>query len=204
VKKTFLEGLLVAVVGVAVGFTANALSPGGLKLSRNYFPGGTAPRPASTATTGHTAPQATNAAATTSSAEAHLKQMGLEVVTSAQAEVLFHDPRTQQELILFIDARDTQHYEAGHIPGAIQFDHYHPEQYAAVVMPACQQAQQIIVYCKGGDCEDSEHAAVMLRDSMGVAKEKLFVYAGGITDWEAHQRPIEIGARKSGQLKANK
>ena len=56
------------------------------------------------------------------------------------------------------------------------------------------------MYCHGGDCEDSEFAAIMLKDN-GIAKEKLFVYGGGITEWTDHGLPVEIGSHNSGRLK---
>jgi hypothetical protein len=40
----------------------------------------------------------------------------------------------------------------------------------------------------------------MLRDSIGIPKEKVFVYGGGITEWSANGLPIEVGARNSGQF----
>ena len=55
-------------------------------------------------------------------------------------------------------------------------------------------------YCNGGDCDDSEHAAIMLRDSIGIPKEKVFVYGGGITEWATNGLPIELGPRNSGQF----
>jgi rhodanese-related sulfurtransferase len=135
---------------------------------------------------------------------ARLKEKGLQVVDSAQAESLFQDPRFQQDSIIFIDARNDDHFREGHIPRAYQFDHYHPETYLAAILPACQRAEQIVVYCSGGDCEDSEHAAISLRDSGAAAKEKLFVYPGGIKDWEASGRPVETGTRGSGQIRKGK
>ena len=39
VKAILLEGLFVAVTGAAFAFGANAISPRGLALARNYFPG---------------------------------------------------------------------------------------------------------------------------------------------------------------------
>jgi 3-mercaptopyruvate sulfurtransferase SseA len=57
----------------------------------------------------------------------------------------------------------------------------------------------VVVYCTGGDCEDSRLTAVMLSQA-GVDKAKLFVYAGGITEWKAKSMPLEIGARKSGVI----
>jgi rhodanese-related sulfurtransferase len=56
-----------------------------------------------------------------------------------------------------------------------------------------------VVYCNGGECEDSEFAAIMLRDA-GVPREMLFVFAGGIVEWKAAGLPVETGPRGSGQL----
>ena len=100
---------------------------------------------------------------------------------------------------MFIDARDDKHYSEGHIPGAWQFNHYRAENYLAEVVPVCMNAEQIIVYCAGGDCEDSESAAIMLRDA-SVPGEKLHVYAGGYNEWLKLEAPVETGARRSGQL----
>ena len=75
-----------------------------------------------------------------------------------------------------------------------------PENYLTNVVPVCLAAQQIVFYCNGGDCDDSEHAAIMLRDSIALPKEKVFVYGGGMTEWASNRLPIEIGARNSGQF----
>ena len=56
-----------------------------------------------------------------------------------------------------------------------------------------------MVYCTGGDCEDSEFSAVMLRDA-GIPAERLQVYAGGFTEWTALGRPVETGPRNSGAI----
>jgi len=60
----------------------------------------------------------------------------------------------------------------------------------------CQAARQIVVYCGGGQCELSEHAATMLGNDLGIPKEKLFVYGGGTTEWKSKGMPIEVGDRK--------
>ena len=67
------------------------------------------------------------------------------------------------------------------------------------MLPVCQAAEQIVVYCNGGDCDDSETAAILLRD-VGIANRKLFIYGGGITEWTTNRLPVEIGARNSGNL----
>ncbi|HWH72296.1 MAG TPA: rhodanese-like domain-containing protein, partial [Candidatus Sulfotelmatobacter sp.] len=58
----------------------------------------------------------------------------------------------------------------------------------------------IVVYCNGGNCEDSELAATMLRDA-GIPKDKLLVYGGGMTEWTTNGLPVELGQRKSGNLR---
>src|SRR5213593_508321 len=42
-KAVLLEALLVAAIGLALALVANALSSRGLRLNRNYFPGGDKP-----------------------------------------------------------------------------------------------------------------------------------------------------------------
>jgi glucose-6-phosphate-specific signal transduction histidine kinase len=86
---------------------------------------------------------------------------------------------------------------------AYQLDHYYPERYLPTVLPACQTAQRIVVYCNGGDCEEGEFTALTLR-SAGLPAERLGVYFGGMTEWATNGLPVELGARKSGNLRTAK
>jgi rhodanese-related sulfurtransferase len=182
-KQVILEALLVAAIGAAVAFAANAVSPRGLALTRNYFPG------------------ATNsmAAAPVLPQVAGIKQKGLQWVDEKTALRLYDDPGFQQQLIVFIDARDEEQYQAGHIPGAYEFNPYYPERYLLTVLPVCQVAEKIVVYCQGGDCEDSQFAAVTLRDA-GIQNQKLSVLIGGMTEWMTNGWPVETGKRNSGNV----
>jgi rhodanese-related sulfurtransferase len=194
------EGALVAVIGAVLAFAANGLSPRRLELTRNYFPGTKLPSPTPVAGTNLTG---TAAAKTNSSLEllsTRLRENGLQLADHNQVVQFFRDPRREQDGVIFVDARDDEYYQASHIPGAYHFDRFHPENYLTNVVPACLSAQQIVFYCNGGDCDDSEHAAIMLRDSLGIPKEKVFVYGGGMNEWITNGLPIEIGARHSGQL----
>jgi rhodanese-related sulfurtransferase len=198
VRKVFVEALFVAIVGAAVAFAANQISPRGLVLTRNYFP----------AENNHTATAAANAnPAALSPAQllaAQMRENGLQLVGGGQAAKLFHDTRFKQNTVVFIDARDESHYQEGHIPGAYEFDPYHPDKYLAIILPLCRAAEQIVIYCNGGDCDDSETAAILLRN-VGVANQKLFIYGGGITEWTNNGLSVEIGVRNSGNLRgANK
>jgi rhodanese-related sulfurtransferase len=198
IRNVLLEALLVAAAGIVLAFGANLVSPRGLALARNYFPAGIS-RPM---------PMARDNANTNALARspaqllaARLKEQGLQMIDDRQAAEFFHDPRFPQGGIAFIDARDEQQYRQGHIPGACEFDPYYPEKYLATVLPICQAAEQIVVYCNGGDCDDSESAAITLRD-VGIANRKLFVYTGGIPGWITNGLPVEIGGRNSGNLRS--
>lgn len=195
-KRVLLEALVVAALGAIVAFAANGLSPRGLKLTQDYFHGETLP--ISRAGTNRTDIASARTNSATDPVIARLKEKGLQVVDSDQALKLFHDPVYQQGGIVFIDARNDEHYQSGHIPGAYQFDNYHPENYMGAVFPVCQAAQKIIVYCNGGNCEDSQFAALTLRDAQ-IPNEKLFVYTGGITEWTNRGYAVEVGERNSGK-----
>jgi rhodanese-related sulfurtransferase len=194
VKNVLLEALLVGVAAALLAFAANAVSNRGLALTRNYFDtgihnGGDAHSPAG----------GTNATAQSGSPLELLAAQGIRLADSNQVIASFHDPRFEQGLVAFIDARKDEEYQSGHIPGAWQFNHIYPEKYMGAVLPACQVAQEVVVYCNGGNCEFSAFAAAFLA-SAGVPKEKLSVYAGGITEWTTNGMPVELGERKSGRL----
>jgi rhodanese-related sulfurtransferase len=202
VTRVVFEGLVVGIAGLLVALAANALSPRGLVLTRNYFPETAVVRDLVTgaAPARGTSNPAADAASAQSPAAQRLVANGLQPINGDTAARLANDPRCQQQLIVFIDARDEEHFLAGHVPGAFEFDRYHPEKYLMDVLSVCQTAEQIVVYCNGGDCEDSQYAAITLRDA-GVANQKLMVYLGGIKEWEARGLPVEIGQRQSGKLR---
>ena len=201
-KRILLEALVVAAMGLAFALLANLASPRGLSLTRNYFPGTTH---GSDSSANSKVTPATNGDGhvAQNSVAARLKEKGLRLIDREKALQLFRDPQYELESIVFVDARDDRHYAEGHVPGAFQFDRYYPEKHLPAVLSACQNATSIVVYCTGGDCEDSEFAALTLKDS-GVPVERLAVYAGGMTEWVANGLPVEIGERRSGTLRGPK
>lgn len=206
------EALAVAAAGLMCALAANSLSPRGLSLTRDYFPksAGVQSAPTTPAPRGSPAPSATAPLSNPPAGGpvkgedvwARLQQKGLQPIRGQDALALFQDPSRAQDLIVFVDARDDTHYQAGHIPGAYQFDRYYPDKYLPGVLPVCANALKIVVYCTGGACEDSEFAALTLKDA-GMPAEKIFVFAGGMTEWTGHGWPVESGARNSGLVKGN-
>jgi rhodanese-related sulfurtransferase len=193
-----LEAVVVALAGAAFAFAANELSPRGLNLGRNYFSGGDGPSVSPL----HLSPPpqlnpTTNQDDGAAEIDQRLKDKGLQPIGRVQTERLFRDPRHEQGLVVFVDARDEDHYRDGHIPGAYELNPYHPEKELGNVLAPCQVAAQVVVYCTGGDCEDADSTAILLRDA-GIASQKLFVFGGGYTEWTEHHLPAERGERNSG------
>lgn len=202
VGRVLLEAALVVVFGAAFAFAANRISPRGLALARDYFPTGTNEVvPAVTLAVPVGEPPDTNPAVRSfvQIPTTPTQGRGWQLIDDRQAVQLLHDSHLRPGAIVFIDARDEEHYLGGHVPGAYEFDPYYPEKYFPAVLPVCRAAEQIVVYCSGGDCDDSQKAALLLRD-MGLTNQKIFVYGGGITEWTTTHQPVETGGRNSGNV----
>ena len=98
---------------------------------------------------------------------------------------------------LLLDARGPDSFALGHIPGAILVDHYHQQDYIPAILPALQRAAMVIVYCNGGDCEDSLFLAHDLVYEYGLMPEVLHVYEGGLDAWQAAK--LETSLENGGQ-----
>ncbi len=87
--------------------------------------------------------------------------------------------------VLVVDARRTKDYEAGHVPGARSISPWEGDADAkitALVNEARDGALPVVVYCSGGDCEDSHMLAQRL---YGGGFNNLLVYKDGWPDWVA-------------------
>lgn len=187
-------------IGIALGLAVNALSPRGLNLRRDYFAGiplspTAAPKQSTpTESAGSSVTKPAPSSGMSNARRQRLAERGIGIVDFTRAAELFEDAGYASGRIVFIDARDDAHFQAGHIRGARQLDHYHVEQYIADILSACALAKHVVVYCNGGECEDSELAANDLFQ-FGVPAAKLLVYAGGITEWRARGMPVESDPR---------
>lgn len=98
---------------------------------------------------------------------------------------------------LFLDARRTSVYEQGHITGARPFSVWEADIDDKVNKlfeergDPRQQAEPIVVYCSGGDCEDSHMLAQKL---WGIQYNNVYVYKDGFPDWQKHGAPAHTGA----------
>jgi rhodanese-related sulfurtransferase len=175
-RTALLQAGIVLGIGACLAFIANYLSPRGLSLSRDYFP------PA--------IPQETPE--TPAISENSTPPLAHEFAGASRAEVeaFTRDPRFVMQKFLLIDARKLSTYQAGHIPGALQYDHFRPTENIAQIVPACLAAEKIILYCHGGNCEDSIFAARLLV-GYGVPAARLAIYEAGFHDWQSADLPIQ-------------
>jgi len=202
VRRTLLEFLIVGAATLGLGLLANGLNEDGLSLGKNYF--GVVLKPASETDSAPAenqaqpdqAPAEDDVIATVS---ARLRETGLQPIDHDSVVELFEHPDREAGLIVFVDARNDEHYRAGHIPGAYQFDHFHLDRYVNDVMPVLETAEKVVVYCYGKDCTDSEITATYLIN-FGVDRKLVSIYVGGIQSWCEAGFQVETGERDSGAL----
>ena len=98
--------------------------------------------------------------------------------------------------VLFLDARRTSVYEQGHIAGARPFSVWESDIDDKVRKlfdersDPSAQALPIVIYCSGGDCEDSHMLAQKL---WGIQYNNVYVYKDGFPDWEKHRGAVHSG-----------
>ncbi len=187
-----------------LALACNWVSPRGIRLARDYFPQ-TALTNGMVQTTNELAAARPDTTLISNipaldAVSARLLAKGFQVADTNQVWAWYQDPGRLDGKIAFIDARNDEEYARGHIPRAYQLDYYRPEKYLPAVMPAVLGAEKVVVYCNGGECEDSEFTALLLRQS-GLEPGKVFVFPGGFAAWATSGHPVELEAWGSGVMK---
>ena len=107
------------------------------------------------------------------------------------------DPAAVRELyereVPFIDARRTSVYEEGHIAGARSIPVWEAdldERLKALYEEGLDPEAPIVVYCSGGNCEDSHMLAQRL---WGLGLNNVLVYKDGYPDWVKNGGPTRTG-----------
>jgi len=98
---------------------------------------------------------------------------------------------------LFLDARRTSVYDQGHIPGARPYSVWESDIDEKVNKLFTERSDPrdqnlpIVIYCSGGDCEDSHMLAQKL---WGIQFNNVYVYKDGFPDWQKRGLPIHTGS----------
>jgi len=164
-KRTLIEAVVIVVVGAIVAFTHNAVSINGINPFRQLddIP--------------------------VVSGEGGDLKVGGEV-----NGIVFIDLEKAKEFfnrgVKILDARPLDAYRDGHIPNAILLDYYELGRYLEKVLPLLSMDEEIMVYCSGVDCDDSE---LLARELYSMGFSRLFVYKGGFEEWENSGMPVEKG-----------
>lgn len=109
-------------------------------------------------------------------------------ITPADVELLYG------RKALFLDARRSSVYAEGHIAGARSLPVWESDIEArvkALYEEGLDQRAPIVVYCSGGDCEDSHMLAEKL---YMVGFDNILIYKDGFPDWQKRGLPINRGA----------
>ncbi|MEO8192156.1 MAG: rhodanese-like domain-containing protein [Acidobacteriota bacterium] len=96
------------------------------------------------------------------------------------------------EKAIFFDARRTAAYLEGHIRGARSLPVWEDidEKLKALVAEGLAPSAPVVVYCSGGDCEDSHLLGQKLYLS---GFDTVRVYRDGFPDWEKRRLPVSRG-----------
>ena len=89
------------------------------------------------------------------------------------------------EDFVLIDVLGEDHYEDGHIPGAVNIP---LDQIASRALEEFDKDQEIVVYCKSESCQASPKAAQKL-EKLGF--ENVKDYEVGLKGWEEAGNPVE-------------
>jgi rhodanese-related sulfurtransferase len=97
--------------------------------------------------------------------------------------------------VLFLDARRSSVYREGHVAGARSISVWEADvdqKVKALFAEGLDQSAPVVVYCSGGDCEDSHILAEKL---YRVGFDNLLVYKDGFPDWQRRDLAITRGSQ---------
>ena len=91
--------------------------------------------------------------------------------------------------VIFLDAREPEDFNSGHIKGAINLPFEEWDTYWPSVEPLLHKDIEIVAYCGGLDCEASLFLARELRQ---LGYSKCYTFFGGILKWQDEKLPLEV------------
>jgi rhodanese-related sulfurtransferase len=184
---------IVALAGVAAA-VSNAVAGPERKLRWIGSYTASAPSPARTPAPGPAGPPGPAAAVTPAAPEGAGKAFAPHPNT-AWVEISGNDVAALHARgdILFLDARRTSVYRARHIAGARSIAIWEADaddKVKALFAEGRDQSAPIVIYCSGGECEDSHMLGQKL---YFVGFDNVLVYKDGLPDWEKRGLPVGKG-----------
>lgn len=170
ITVTLLQAAVLLGLGVVVGLGANAVrSRDHIRLLRNYAL--VIPRPPGPEPTG---------------GDATPRVEPYNLVTLDEVVRIVADT-SRFGLDVVLDARNDRAFARGHLPGAIQCDPYNLDSTFDYALSMALGAERVVIYCHGGNCEDSYLLAQELVGH-GVFAERIYIFKPGWEAWQARQQ----------------
>src|SRR5438094_10203324 len=109
-----------------------------------------------------------------------------EILQRVKAEITEADASDAQSVegAVWVDVRERDEWDEGHIPGAVHIPRGHLE--SRIERAAPDRSQQVLLYCSAGN--RSAFAAKTLEE-MGY--EEVTSLSGGFTDWKRNGFPVQ-------------
>ena len=111
---------------------------------------------------------------------AQLYWNGFEPPAAVPFGISVEEVKTHSEPIVWVDARENDLFDAGHVPGALNLNQSNWDQALPNLFAAYAPGKSIIVYCSP-DCIASEEIAAKIRE---LGLEQVFVLEGGFDAWK--------------------
>lgn len=115
-----------------------------------------------------------------------MDSMGMQRVSIEEASALLGQP-----LVTFVDARPAYHYAAEHVPGAMNLPAEDAEHLLDMQSLPIPPDGEVITYCDGGSCEQSEYLGLLLRRRD--VCQRVRVLEGGWQAWVSSGAPTISG-----------
>ncbi len=163
-KQLFLQTSALLAFCLFFGITANHISPRGIPLRGGQWE----PSNGTMHAGGYCAP----------------KNIEMDILSLSR---LLED---RENMPLLVDARTTEDYAQGHIPGAVSLALGEFDLRIGEFMEKTPPDRFIVTYCNGADCFDSHDLAQLLN---GAGYRNVLVFSGGMPDWLKNDKPIEKG-----------
>jgi rhodanese-related sulfurtransferase len=163
-KKSIKDAVILTVFAIVLAFIVNTVSPRGISLVGTWYD--------------------------------NREKQELDIPPS-------YDPATDSLLTMqeafnlwetgatFLDAREPEEYDHGHIPGAINLPFDYWDDCWDRVEPLLAPTDTIVAYCGGFDCELSLFTA---RELKALGYNNALIFFGGINKWEEANLPLEYGS----------
>lgn len=116
--------------------------------------------------------------------EAQAREAGIKTIPLSVAIDLFKNQQAR-----FIDARTTDEFAAGHIPGAISIPVETMDEAFMQLFEQFDFERRFIVYCKNRDCDD---ALLVAKELQAMGTTNLMLYVDGFKVWKTHDGEIEV------------